>query len=233
MRYRAIYKCTTIDPPYTIRHAIDAGAEIMRPKQSFFKMIESKGFPNRLYRFCCDTLKEYKVLDKVVIGVRRAESVSRNSRYTEPTQCRWYGSRKNPENHVEQIFPILDWTDDDVKEFIEDRCVVLHPLYYREDGSIDIKKRLGCVGCPIKYNKKRIEDFKKYPRLVRIWCRKGQIYLDTHPDSKTAQRYKDAYHWFWREVMFDKEQQYQKYISQQMFDIDYKKELENTFNITL
>ena len=35
--YRAIYKNTTIDPPGTIAHAIEMGAEIRRPKTHFLK----------------------------------------------------------------------------------------------------------------------------------------------------------------------------------------------------
>ena len=45
--YRAIYKNTTIDPPGTIAHCKDKGAEIIRPKKSFFQIIEQKGFPSR------------------------------------------------------------------------------------------------------------------------------------------------------------------------------------------
>lgn len=43
--YRAIYKNTTIDPPGTIAHCKAKGAEIIRPKKSFFQIIEQKGFP--------------------------------------------------------------------------------------------------------------------------------------------------------------------------------------------
>lgn len=43
--YRAIYKNTTIDPPGTISHCKEKGAEIIRPKKSFFEIIEQKGFP--------------------------------------------------------------------------------------------------------------------------------------------------------------------------------------------
>ena len=64
INYRAIYKCTTIDPPGTIKHCLDNGVEIIRPKMSFLNIIEKKGFPTRRARFCCEYLKEYKVMDK-------------------------------------------------------------------------------------------------------------------------------------------------------------------------
>ena len=134
IRYRAIYKNTTIDPPGTIAHVKEMGVEIRRPKENFFQLIAKKGFPNRFSRFCCEVLKEYKILDKTVIGVRKAESRARKERYNEPTECRYYGSKKE-ENHVEQIYPILEWTDEDVRNFILDRGLKLAPLYYDMGGA--------------------------------------------------------------------------------------------------
>ena len=133
IRYRAIYKNTTIDPPGTIAHVKEMGVEILRPKENFFQLIAKKGFPNRWSRFCCEVLKEYKILDKTIIGVRKAESRARKKNYNEPTACRYYGSKKE-ENHVEQIYPILEWTDEDVRDFILDRGLKLAPLYYDTGG---------------------------------------------------------------------------------------------------
>lgn len=133
IRYRAIYRNTTIDPPGTIAHVQSMGVEIRRPKESFFQLVAKKGFPNRFSRFCCEVLKEYKILDKCIMGVRKSESSKRNERYNEPTECRFYG-RKTEENHVEAIYPILDWTDDDVLAFIEDRHLRLAPRYYVNRG---------------------------------------------------------------------------------------------------
>ncbi|HRL63928.1 MAG TPA: hypothetical protein PKW64_06590 [Segatella copri] len=39
IRYRAIYKNTTIDPPGTIAHVKEMGVEIIRPKENFFQLI--------------------------------------------------------------------------------------------------------------------------------------------------------------------------------------------------
>lgn len=61
IKYRAIYKNTTIDPPGTIKHCMENGVEVMRRK-SFAQVIQAKGFPNFLRRFCCAELKEYKAL---------------------------------------------------------------------------------------------------------------------------------------------------------------------------
>lgn len=134
IRYRAIYKNTTIDPPGTIAHVKEMGVEILRPKENFFQLIAKKGFPSCFSRFCCEALKEYKVLDKTIIGVRKAESRARKERYNEPTKCRYFGAKKE-ENHVEQIYPILEWTDEDVRDFILDRDLKLAPLYYDTGGA--------------------------------------------------------------------------------------------------
>ena len=134
IRYRAIYKNTTIDPPGTIAHVKKMGVEILRPKENFFQLIAKKGFPNRFSRFCCEVLKEYKILDKTVIGVRKEESRARKERYNEPTGCRYYGSKKK-ENHVEQIYPILEWTNEDVRDFILNRGLKLAPVYYDMGGA--------------------------------------------------------------------------------------------------
>lgn len=117
IHYRAIYKNTTIDPPGTIKHVQEMGVEILQPKKTFFHLIEENGLPSRFSRFCCRYLKEYKVLDKCVMGVRREESRARTERYKEPTACRFYGSKKE---HVEAIYPILDWTLQDVTEYLLD-----------------------------------------------------------------------------------------------------------------
>ena len=45
--YRAIYKATTIDPKGTIAHAREMGAEVIRPKKTFFQLISEYGFPSR------------------------------------------------------------------------------------------------------------------------------------------------------------------------------------------
>lgn len=135
VKYRAIYKNTTIDPPHTIAHAKEKGAEIIRPKHTFFELIKKNGFPTSRARFCCRFLKEYKVLDKAIHGIRRCESSARAKRYSveDPVICRVYGSKKN---HVNVILPILDWTDEDVTEFVKEYAITCHPTYYDSGGGI-------------------------------------------------------------------------------------------------
>lgn len=144
IHYRAIYKNTTIDPPGTIKHAKEMGSEIFKPRdgKSFLKLIEESGIPSGKMRICCNFLKEYKVLDKSVQGIRRVESRKRYEKYKEPTTCRLYGSK---DNNVEVILPILEWTDEDVAEFIADRGIKCAPVYYDENGYFHVERRLGCI----------------------------------------------------------------------------------------
>lgn len=233
IRYRAIYRNTTIDPPGTIVHVGRMGAEILRSKETFFQLVAKKGFPNRFSRFCCEKLKEYKVMDKCIMGVRKSESSKRNERYNEPTECRFYG-RKTEANHVEAIYPILDWTDNDVLAFIEDRHLTLAPVYYTSrGGQIDVSKRLGCMCCPLATERKRILYFKDYPRMARAYLRAGQRFWNNHPDAKVRQRYDNVYEWFARDVFFPREKDWQKANVSLFGKPDWKGFLEREFGIDL
>lgn len=233
INYRAIYKNTTIDPPGTIAHAKEMGAEIMQPRESFFQLVAQRGFPNRMHRFCCGYLKEYKVLDKCVMGVRKSESSKRTNRYNEPTECRYYG-KKTPENHVEVIYPILDWTTKDVAEFLKDRGIKCAPVYYDEEGKFHPERRLGCIGCPLASVNLRLEMFKKYPNMVKAYIKNGKRFLDTHPDSKVFTLYENVYEWFARDVFFEAQREWD-YHHENMFGekVDYKSFLEEYFKIKL
>lgn len=178
--YRAIYKNTTIDPPGTIAHCKSKGVEILAPKMRFFELIQENGIPSRFQRFCCKYLKEYKVLDRAIHGIRRSESTKRAERYKEPEVCRTY----NKDEKVKVYLPILEWTDDDVAEFIAERVIKCHPLYYDEQGNFHVERRLGCIGCPLASQKKMREQFMQYPKMLKLWIVNFQKWLINHPDSK-------------------------------------------------
>lgn len=232
IKYRALYKNTTIDPPGTLGHVKGMGVEILRAKTSFFQLVAQKGFPSRFSRFCCEKLKEYKVLDKSVIGVRKAESRAREERYNEPTECRYYGA-KTEKNHVELIYPILEWTDEDVRDFIIDRKLKLAPIYYNSGGQIDVSKRLGCMCCPLASRRKRIIEFQKYPKIAKAYLRAGQQFRETHPESKACQIYDNVYEWFTRDVFYSSDADWNKVSTGLFGKPDFKKFLEDKFGIDL
>ena len=205
------------------------GAEVVKPKKTFFELIAQKGYPNRFVRFCCSELKEYKILNKIVIGVRKEESTARAKRYNEPTECRFYGSKKE---HVEAIYPLLDWTNEDVAEFVKERGIKCHSLYYDEDGNFHPERRLGCMCCPLVYRKRRIEEFMQRPNMVKAYIRFGQKYRDTHPDAKFTTTYDNIYDAFVRYLFYDSQKEWEASRSNAMFEpMDSKAFLEEKFNI--
>lgn len=186
IRYRTIYRNTTIDPPGTIAHVERIGAEILRPKETFFQLVAKKGFPNRFSRFCCEKLKEYKVMDKCIMGVRKSESSKRNERYNEPTECRFYG-RKTEANHVEAIYPILDWTDNDVLAFVEDRHLTLAPVHYTSRGG---KSTCQNVSAVCVAHSPQSASASSTSRIIRVWhepiCVPGNAFLTIIPKQKSV-----------------------------------------------
>lgn len=227
--YRAIYKNTTIDPKGTFAHVMSKGAEVINPKMSFRQIIENKGFPTMRARFCCEILKEYKVLDVAVQGIRREESAKRAARYHEPEICRNYGGKRG---RARIIFPILDWTDDDVMRFVTERNINLHPLYYRSDGTIDVSRRLGCQCCPLKSDR-GLSEFKANPRMVKMWLKAGAKWWDTHPDIKSRKKYSSVYELFVQVVFFNNNQDFILATNHMFGKVDCKKFLEDYFSIEL
>lgn len=235
INYRAIYKNTTIDPPGTIKHCEEKGVEIIKPKKTFFQLVSEKGYPSRFVRFCCSELKEYPILNKQVIGVRKEESSSRAVRYNEPTQCRVYGKCSNDGcgRCVEVIYPLLDWTNENVSEFIAERGIKCHPLYYDDQGNFRVERRLGCMCCPLIYKKKRIAEFQKYPGMVKAYIRAGQKYRDTHPDTKFTTSFDNIYDAFVCFLFYDSKMQWEQSRNGLFEPVDSKAFLEETFNIKL
>lgn len=176
IKVRVIYKSTSIDPPGTIKHALSNGAEIIRPKKTFFKLIEEHGMPSRFVRFCCRELKEYKVCNIAIQGIRRCESRARTVRYKEPQMCRMY---KNKKDIVSVFLPILEWTDEDVNDFIKEQRIQCSPVYYDDEGDFHVERRLGCMCCPLASRKNRLQEFKNHPRMVRLYIKAYEKWMHT------------------------------------------------------
>lgn len=228
--FRAIYKNTTIDPPHTIVHAKEKGVEIRNPKISFFELVKKKGLPSRHRRFCCEYLKEYKILDRIIIGVRRDESNARASRYSEPEVCREYSKT----NKVRQYLPILYWDKNDVMRFIKEREIKCHPLYYDEEGNFHVERRLGCIGCPLSKN--RINELKTYPKFLKILVNSLEEYIKKHPNNASTTEYKTPYNMIFQTLFCNNKSEYQSLINGGMFPeaaIDAKQFLEDYFKIDL
>ena len=140
---------------------------------------ETMMLPTRITRYCCAELKESAGQGRFVItGVRKAESVKRSKRggveFAEKKSQRTKNyDPDNPDQemlHICQTWarkylnPIIDWTTEDVWEFIHEYSVPYCKLY--DEGF----KRLGCIGCPMG-GKKRHEEFERYPKYERMYRR--------------------------------------------------------------
>lgn len=183
--FTAVYRNTTIDPPGTIAHCHENGVIVRNPGKTFLQVVEDHGLPSRFKRFCCGYLKEYKLYDRCILGIRKLESPARKKRYKEPEMCRVYPGG----DRVVQYFPILEWHIGHVDDFIRDRGLKLHPLYYKEDGSVDVCRRLGCIGCPMAHDN-GLKDFREYPGMLLAQTRALQRYLDRHEDGKMWEAYR-------------------------------------------
>ena len=228
--YRAIYKNTTIDPPGTIAHAREVGAEVIHPEKTFFQLISQCGFPSRFRRCCCSELKEYKVCDRAIQGIRRSESRKRAERYKEPETCRVYSAKEK----VKVYLPILEWTDNDVAEFIKERNIKCHPLYY-SDGQFDVTKRLGCMGCPLVSRKKRIQFFKDNPRWLKAWIRAGQkrYTSEAYQNGKAKFKFKDAFGVMGCLLFCDNIDEFKERTYGLFGEFDWKEFLQKEFNIDM
>lgn len=171
-------------------------------------------------------------MDDAIIGVRRAESFKRAAKYKEPIVCRNYKKGE----HVNQILPILEWTNQDVEEFIADRGIKCHPLYYDEQGNFHVERRLGCIGCPLASKNKIIDSFRQYPKFAKAYIRAADIYLKTHPNAKVCNVCEDAYQFFFLRYFYrDRFKYFKESIGGGIFGEkpDIKKYLENLFKIEL
>jgi len=235
--YRAIYKSTTIDPKGTIKFCRENGCEILKPKKTFFELIKERGFPTRRCRFCCDVLKEYKVLEHAIIGVRVSESHARKKNYKEPQVCRIYGKRKKKDgsNVVQTYYPILYWTDEDVEQFVNERKIQCHPLYYDEQGKFRVERRLGCVTCPVISRGKLLEDFRQNPKFVKLYIKNGLQWWNKPRDKEIAskQKFDSIYDLFVHNVFFDSYRDFMLSKNGLFGKVDCKQFLENYFKIEL
>ena len=150
--------------------------------------------PTRLARYCCSVLKETAGKGRfIATGVRRAESTKRASRES----FEIIGSRKqygvllsddevfmqdNTEKRMmfetcrpkakRTVNPIIDWTDDDVWDYIRSERIDINSKY--SDGY----KRVGCIGCPLSGKCNRLREFGEYPTYKRAYIRAFDKMLD-------------------------------------------------------
>lgn len=171
-------------------------------------VMKKKMLPTRLVRYCCEELKEHGGEGRfVILGVRRAESTKRkNSGIAETRDSRkeenlfFMNDNDDKRNFIDQCMrskkialnPIVDWTDDEVWEFINTYKIPMNPLY--KMGF----KRVGCVGCPMSTRRKQeLEAMPKYKaRWMRICEKLVKMYHETE-NHRFADADADALYKWW------------------------------------
>ena len=159
---------------------------------TMWRLIEKYGFPSRQMRFCCKELKESAGKNAFcILGIRWAESASRkNNRYLYEQKGKKIitnndneATRRITENCMKKnkymLNPIIEWTDDEVWEYIKEYNLPYNPLY---DYGF---KRVGCIGCPLRSNKEELENFPKWAALYKKAAKK---YLENNKTKKEGNK---------------------------------------------
>lgn len=199
VKFRAVYSPTTNDPADNVRFIKQHYPSVIfnKPKKSFLQLVKEKGLPTMKRRFCCAIFKETPGVGNVVItGVRRQESRKR-SQYSE---FKSFGKEsKTLEEMTERNFecvngkdkfmlhPILDWTENDVWEFIKTHNLPINPCY-------STSKRIGCVICPFAPKHQLIKAKESYPKLYKALLHALQDFIDKKKEERvfaTAEEYFD------------------------------------------
>lgn len=88
------------------------------------------------------------------------------------------------------VNPIIDWTDEDVWEFIHEYDVPYCKLY--DEGF----KRLGCVGCPMGKVALRKREFERWPKYKQAYIRSFQRMLDLYTRPTEWKSGEDVMEWW-------------------------------------
>lgn len=218
VRHGVHHNHTTLDRPETVYfvrrekaryEAMGIPYTIHYPKVSFPRLMRKKKMPpTRLKRYCCEVLKEHGGEGCVCItGVRWSESVKRSHKrgtlevVTPRIKDKLILANDNDESRKEfetcqikgkrVVNPIIDWTDDDVWEYIATRDLTANPLYAIGH------KRVGCVGCPM--SSKAGEELDAMPKYKANWIRWFEHLIEDARRNGRPCRFETAedYYNFW------------------------------------
>lgn len=149
-------------------------------RTSMWNLIPQKLMPpTRVVRYCCDVLKEHNAENRMIAtGVRWSESPRRKKQRgifeKQVSNKDKAVSTRTDGDSLDELFapcklkakrivnPIVDWTDAEVWDFLQDAKVPVNPLY--EEGC----HRVGCVGCPLA-GKRRYEEFRRWPQYEKLY----------------------------------------------------------------
>jgi phosphoadenosine phosphosulfate reductase len=189
--FRVEHNHTTVDAPQTVYHIREVFArlesqrvstKINMPDVTMWDLIVKKGIPpTRKIRYCCEHLKESCFNDRhLMTGVRWKESHNRKQRGLHEYLHRNKDKRivffdENDEAHKltgicqmrNRIVtnPIIDWSDTDIWDYINDNEIKVNPLYAMG------YTRVGCVCCPLSGAKGMLRDSVNFPKYKNMYIK--------------------------------------------------------------
>lgn len=216
VKFKAYYHITTVDPPELVRFIRKEYPEVIqsRPEQSMWELILKKNLPpTRRVRYCCSELKEHGGKGRFVItGVRWAESKKRQGRGLaeitgngKPAVILLNNDNDEKRRLIENcslkgkhvLNPIIDWTENEVWQFIHTYVHTYCELY---DCGFS---RIGCIGCPLISVKRRIWELERYPMYKQAYLNTFKRLLEQRAQSqKEGKKYvqwktaEDVYNWW-------------------------------------
>jgi len=141
--------------------------------------------------YCCNDYKHNpKYVDECsIVGVRKAESARRRNRTAIEIKNKTILKKNKAliddyfEEHCQstgtasviQLKPIIDWTDDDVWNYIHTHGLPINPEY------LNGRKRVGCIVCPKANFTNNAARLIKYPKLIDAFIlarEKGRCDID-------------------------------------------------------
>lgn len=176
VKFEPHYSLTTLDPPELVRFIKSQYPDVIidRPELTFLQLcLKKKMLPTQTARFCCAELKETKGAGRVVLtGIRKQESVRRSKRNEFEIDNHKFSGTIDQFNRTREtdfaciggkdkiiVNPIINWTDKDVWEFLNDVVKVPHCSLYDEGWH-----RIGCLFCPMASKKELFRMEKRYPK---------------------------------------------------------------------
>lgn len=161
-------KCSIIMPRYKDK-----------PTSMWLLIPEKLMPPTRLVRYCCAVLKETVGKNRfIATGVRWAESTKRKSRgimeinnKSKEKRIVLMGDNDEKRRLFETcavkgkmiVNPIIDWSDDEVWDYIRSEHLPINPLY------CEGRKRVGCIGCPMAGRGGRQREFLRWPQYEKLY----------------------------------------------------------------
>ena len=204
VKYQAVYNVTTNDPVENVRFIKEQYPDVIfdKPKESFLQLVAKKGLPTRLHRFCCAILKETAGVGFVVLtGVRAEESIKR-AQYQEVRK--WGKDKDKPidldkmeQAHFEcvggkdkfMVYPILQWTEKEVWQFIRERGLPVNPCYATQ-------RRVGCVFCPFAPKRQILHQVRERPKQYQALLNALQRFIDQTSEKGQIKQFTTAEDYF-------------------------------------